>query len=1088
MSVAEAQMTLITRKDPNVNSAPGHTSVWRRIAPLLLSAMLSISLSAHSQDARDQDAALAAAEAAVRVSEQQRGPDDPETATRINLLAMLYRDDGQYPKALLLLERALAIREKLLGINDPATAEILNNMARVYLDTTEYAKGLALSERALAAREKMLGADHPDTATSVFTTARLYREMGEYTKVPPLLERSLAIREKALGPEHPDTAQSLNELAWAFRDQGQYAQSKAMFKRALAIREKALGPEDATTADSLSDLADVYRYTSDYANAIPLSERALAIREKVYGPDHPATADSLNNLARVEQAMGRYVEATPLFERALAIREKSLGPNHMATADSLNDLAELYREMGQYAKALPLYESCLVATEKAVGPFHGDVAATLNNMALAYRELGEYGKALPLVERSLMIQEKVNGPDHPATATTVNSLAALSRELGRYDDAVRLGKRALAIREKALGSDNRSTAVSLNNLALTYRSMGQYAKALPLFERGLAINEKALGPDHAATATTLSDLALLYSDMGKPAKALPLAIRASRSATAAGLPGVSFNVQSMLAKYYVQQKMTQVGVFYGKQAVNTMQQLRQGNRGLERELQRSLLQKNQKIYQQLADWLIIAGRLAEAQQVLAMLKQDEYFEFIQRDAADDTPTLATYTGREPEWARRYEEISGQLAALGKELGGLRAIKSKGGLDPEQEKRLSQLEQDMATASQAFDAMVATMVQDLGSMQAQDTTREKIDTFSALREVLGEMGEGVVLLHYVPLPERMHIILTTRDVQLAREVNIGEESLNQKIAKLREVLQDRRRDPRPLAQELYGLLLKPVAADLEQVGAKMVMLSLNGSLRYLPFAALYDGKRYVVERYALALYTDAAAANLKERAPVQVRVWGLGLTQARPGFNALPNVKEELEGIIGAVPGQAYMDEAFTAAKLHEGLERAYPVLHIASHFRFTPGTEQDSYLVLGDGSHLTLAQVRHEYRFSGVDLLTLSACDSGFGGGRASDGREVEGLGALAQKRGAHGVLAALWPVADQSTAVLMPEMYRLRQEDKLSKAEALRQAQVEFIHGRAATDKPGSRRAAPRALAQPETPFAHPYFWAPFILMGNWL
>jgi CHAT domain-containing protein len=98
------------------------------------------------------------------------------------------------------------------------------------------------------------------------------------------------------------------------------------------------------------------------------------------------------------------------------------------------------------------------------------------------------------------------------------------------------------------------------------------------------------------------------------------------------------------------------------------------------------------------------------------------------------------------------------------------------------------------------------------------------------------------------------------------------------------------------------------------------------------------------------------------------------------------------------------------------------------------------------------------------------------------------GLGCAGAKRGAHGVLAALWPVADQSTAELMPEMYRLREENKLSKAEALRQAQVEFIHGRAATEKPGSQRAAPREVAQSKTPFAHPYFWAPFILMGNWL
>ena len=106
------------------------------------------------------------------------------------------------------------------------------------------------------------------------------------------------------------------------------------------------------------------------------------------------------------------------------------------------------------------------------------------------------------------------------------------------------------------------------------------------------------------------------------------------------------------------------------------------------------------------------------------------------------------------------------------------------------------------------------------------------------------------------------------------------------------------------------------------------------------------------------------------------------------------------------------------------------------------------------------------YRFDNVDLLTLSACDTGLGGGRDAQGREIEGFGVLAQQQGAKAVLATLWRVADQSTSALMAEMYKLREEKKLTKIEALRQAQQSL-------------------LSQPR--YSHPFYWAPFILMGNW-
>ncbi len=153
------------------------------------------------------------------------------------------------------------------------------------------------------------------------------------------------------------------------------------------------------------------------------------------------------------------------------------------------------------------------------------------------------------------------------------------------------------------------------------------------------------------------------------------------------------------------------------------------------------------------------------------------------------------------------------------------------------------------------------------------------------------------------------------------------------------------------------------------------------------------------------------------------------------------------------------------------LEEGYPVMHIASHFRFSPtGNDTTSFLLLGDGNKLTLADIKNRYKFPDVDLLTLSACNTAMGS--QGTGKEIESFGVLAQRNGAKGVLASLWPVYDISTAVFMRHLYRLRSTGTtpLNKALALQAAQRVFIEG-----KEGKM-------------YPHPYYWAPFILMGNWL
>src|SRR5262249_7581386 len=210
------------------------------------------------------------------------------------------------------------------------------------------------------------------------------------------------------------------------------------------------------------------------------------------------------------------------------------------------------------------------------------------------------------------------------------------------------------------------------------------------------------------------------------------------------------------------------------------------------------------------------------------------------------------------------------------------------------------------------------------------------------------------------------------------------------------------------------------------------------------------------------------------------------------------------GQTGVLPGVVKLDEQFTENAMLAELRKRHKVVHIASHFQFAPGNETSSALLLGDGSFLSLAQIKSLPNvFGGVDLLTLSACNTATGGSGAN-GKEVEGFGVLAQRQGAKAVVASLWPVFDTSTKVLMQDFYRLREANHyITKAEALQQAQLRLLRGEATVEVTNARAETPdrrivheeepvaagkpRFTVDPRRPFAHPYYWAPFILIGNW-
>jgi len=885
------------------------------------------------------------------------------------------------------------------------------------------------------------------------------RDQGEMQKAIQYFEQALAI-SRALGNRASESGMLAN-LGGTYYYLRQHAKAIEYYEQALAI-SRAMGNRRGE-GGMLGDLGRVYESLSQYAKAIEYFERALGIQRAV--GDRRGEGATLGNLGGAYNALSQYAKAIEYQEQALQIHLAERNPQLAGT--TLTRLGIVYNFLGQHAKAIEYFERAL-GIQQAIGDRRGE-GATLGNLGGAYNALSQYAKAIECHEKALVILRAIG--NRAGEGGTLGNLGAVYGSLSQHAKAIEYFEKALAIQREV--GDRAGEGTSLNNLGATYDSLSQYAKAIEYYEQALGI-QRAIG-DRAGEGLTLTNLMWVQHIQGQP----------------------------------------QSAIFYGKHAVNVYQAIRSELRGLTQDLQKNYLTTKKDTYRYLADLLITAGRFPEAQQVLSLLKEEEFFDFIRRDAqqASSLQGRATLTPEEAKAERRYNEIADRIMALGSERAKLTAKQTR---TPQEDERLTQLDADLEVANSKFRDVLAALETDLQNSPKGMMRVEQIKDAEALKGVLRALGSGTVALYTVVTEERYAVIVITPDVQVAREYKIPAAEFNQKVFAFKRALQNPQIDPRPLAQELYKILVAPIANDLDGAKAQTLMWSLDGVLRYVPLAALHDGERYLIERYRNVVFTPASNANLNTQPTAQWTGVGLGVSRQHEGFEALPAVPAELNGIIkdrsrsesdGSVPGTVLLDEAFTSATMRQALRKPPPVVHIASHFQFRPGNETESFLLLGDGSHLSLAQMNTwTERFDGVDVLTLSACDTATGGAGVN-GKEIEGFGVLAQRKGAKAVVATLWPVADDSTRTLMQDFYRLRQDKKgISKAEALQQAQLALLHGQTeetsptrtrsasaavpegVTQQPDTDKIAPTFTPNPKAPYAHPYYWAPFILIGNWL
>lgn len=812
---------------------------------------------------------------------------------------------------------------------------------------------------------------------------------------------------------------------------------------------------------------------------------ALGHDGPTHGQHETGVEQIYSDLQDLALSMGQDRNALTINEARMVRVKSELQPDPYVLASLLSQRGTILVSADRYDEALRASDEALTLVNSRAQPEPSRIASVLAERALIEDRLGESAKAATLLGRAIELKG--------ANMTWARNQGSFLSALGRFDEAHVLYRQAQHMMLERLPKNHPDLANLAWSQADTRAQQGQFNASLRLLEPTIAAMRSSYGPGHWRTARALNTFTEVLLKMGNFPRAYSAAVAGLQAAGQSNSIEQLWRANHLMSKALAGRGQREAAIFFGKRAVNDIQALRHSLLTLDAKVQSAYGKSKNQVYRDLAALLIEEGRLPEAQQILTMFKENELQEFTRRQTASDARTTrADLTDRQATWSKDMEVAFRDVGVLGAELNHLETLQRLGAFDQTARARRDELRLKVDVAQAAFARVIERISEEAKSAARQhesELQERMLRAKTGLRTLMNALSikgqSRTVCLQYLVTETKLYILITTPEVQFVRTVGISAVALNRAIDEFRQVLLEPQTNPVPAARALYAILVAPVREDLDRTHADTLMLSLMGALRYVPFAALHDGSDYLVRRFPVAILTDAAITQGLEIPKFEWNVAALGVAaRVSQEFDPLPAVLDELKYIVkseknqdGILPGEVYIDGAFTAERYRKTVDERPSVIHIASHFKFASNSDLRSFLLLGDGSRLSLRDMmRDSYRFSGLDLLALSACETGLGGGSDSAGREIESLATLAQNQGASAVLASLWPVVDRSTSILMDNFYKTRQSRPgVSKAESLRQAQLQLLDGR-------------DSRISPSAPRKHPFFWAPFVLFGNWL
>jgi len=1001
------------------------------------------------------------AEYEQKAAKARSGHETRELLINLNILASFYRQAGQLQKALDCLNEALPIEQKNNSVLGQAMT--FNTMGRVYTDLGQEEKALSYLNQAVPLWQTV--GQRTGEADALTYIGRVYNNLGQ--------------RDEAL--------KSLND--------------------AMDIWHDIDNPDTALAASAASPSQP----TSRIARRIQAAKQKFASAASVSNASAIGEAETLDGLGRLYSDEGQAFEALKYFDESLPLFE--MGGQRGGEALVLNDKGPALAEIGQKQKAFESLNQAL-ALWREIGSRQGE-ALTLNNIGRLYRDLGQQQSAMDYYNQALPIWREVGNRNGEALA-----LADIGRaydDLGQPRKALDYASQALPIFRET--GSRRGEAMTLNYMGRDHTDLGEPEEGMKLELQALAIWREV--KDQRNEAQDLMTIAWSYSALQQPESSLASALAALSLAKAVKDPEVEGAIEASMMVGFRKQHHLEEAIFFGLEAVNSYQLIRKNMSGLDKSLQAGFAQSKSGAYRTLAELLVEAGRLGDAEQILDLLKEQEL-----NDLAPGAGPGAGIAPIKPSPAQQkveallpdLEKTARDIEEWNLQSAQLLAQPARSPADDGQLKTLSaNLEQAKSTVRDAFDK---TIIPDLDEQSAPgaagaDTTQ------SYLQSSLAKLGRNVMGIRVLLGEDRAYAIVVTASSRKKFELAAAPADLRNKAFEALKAIGSPSTDPRPQLNRLYNMIVPPFEGELKSIetasqaqgGVPTLLWSLDDALRYVPMGALYDGNHYLVERFHNVLFTPESYGHIAD-APIQSggppKALAMGLSKSYDGMPALPGVIPELDSIArdpsvpdshGPMEGKILPDGQFTLAALKSelGSGSGFSVVHIASHFVLIAGSGDEPFLLMGGndagdakGFEWNLSEMENSpVAFHGTRLLTLSACSTAKNY-KSHNGFEMDGLGMVAQQKDAQAVLATLWDVNDLSTSHIMSDFYdRWVKNPAQGKAEALRQAQLAFLRGAAAPTGAKTGRGFENAGESPAQSsslgYAHPYYWAPFVLIGNY-
>jgi CHAT domain-containing protein len=747
-----------------------------------------------------------------------------------------------------------------------------------------------------------------------------------------------------------------------------------------------------------------------------------------------ASAEHLSGAGAFEESVAHWKKADALFEKAknssgqveteirLAAAYYALGQTRLAT-ETLMHAQEI---------ASPTDLKHRAHIKAALGAIYTLAAPVTTEHSLHEHTLAHEDMAEATLKESIKLARSAK--DSHVEAVALNDLANLYSYRQKFDDAVKDYKAALDLASKT--HDRQLVSQACANLARSGVDSGDYENAETWAEQAVEKASKLQNSHDKAYQLLSAGQTFNQIFMAAPDHDNDLRLSAFEAyRKAAGVAQAIGDKRALSYAYGYEGELYEVEKKYDEALALTRQAL--------------VLAEEVKSPDALYRWEWQSGRLLHAKHndeaaIAAYRRAVETLQLIRHD-------VALRYGN-PNAHSSFREVAGAIYFQLADLLLQRADSAANAAD---------LDRLLLEARDSAEMLKSAELEDYFQDECVNLLKSKITKVETV-------SQTAAVVYIIPLPNRTEMLVSLPS-GLRRVKSPATDEMLENVAHQFRVNLEKRTTYEYLdqAKQLYDWLIKPLEPLLAQSKIDTLVFIPDGALRNIPMAALHDGEKYLVEKYAIAVTPGLTLMEPRAFKKENIGLVADGLSDGVQGFAPLAYVPQEVGSLKKLFGGTELMNQQFVKTNIDkEFLGENYSIVHIASHGHFDSDAKK-TFVLTFDGK-LTLDDLEQlirpsQLRDKPVELLTLSACQTA-----AGDDRAALGLAGVAIKAGARSAFATLWFVNDQSSVLLVSDFYtQLRDHPDISKAKALQEAQLKLMA---------------------DQRYAHPCYWAPYLIIGNWL